>query len=120
MYACAWDFLIMRTRLLIHYANGKTFTGEWDKSYDFSSLRKTAISSLQIQQDNGIYHTLSCNKKKINNFWQKDQREEGKLINRSIFKRLSKKVWLDLTVDCINYKRKITIIREDVEAPYAK
>lgn len=110
----------MRTRLLIHYANGKTFTGEWDKSYDFSTLRKIAISSLQIQQDNSIYHTLSCNKKRLNNFWQKDKVVEGKLINRSILKKLSKNVWLELTINCVDSKRTITIIREDIETKNAK
>ena len=88
----------MRTRILIHYLNGKTFTSKWDEILDFKSLCKIPISSLQIQEEAGKYHTLSLKKKQLKSFWQRDYRVAGKIQNRSILRKLSKNVWLDLNL----------------------
>jgi len=115
MYTCAWDFLIMRTRIIIHYTNGMTYTGEWDESQAFKNLCKDPISSLQIQEENGKLHTLSLKRKQLNAFWQRDHKQGDKLTNRSILRKLSRNVWIDLNLDCITGKRIITIIKENIK-----
>jgi hypothetical protein len=109
-------FLIMRTRIIIHYYNGMTWTGDWDESEDFKSLCKDPISSLQIQEEGGKNHTLSIKRKQVRAFWQRDYRIEGKLQNRSILRKLSKNVWVDLNLDCITGRRTIMIIKENIDA----
>ena len=108
-------FLIMRTRIIIHYYNGMTYTGEWNESQDFKNLCKDPISSLQIQEEDGKIHTLSLKRKKLNAFWQRDYRQQDKLQNRSILRKLSKNVWIDLNLDCITGRRTITIIGENIQ-----
>lgn len=115
MYACAWDFLIMKTRILIHYFNGKTFIGDWDISYNLNDLNMSPISSLQIQEESGKYHTLSLKRKQLNAFWQRDLIKEDKILNRSILRKLAKDVWVDLNLDCISGKRRVTIIKENIK-----
>lgn len=104
----------MKTRLLIHYLDGKTFTGEWNKIYDFRNLNNKPISSLQIQKDIGKTHTLSSKKKQKNIFWQRDKVKTDRIICRSVLKRLTKDVWLDLTVDCETGNSKIVVIKENI------
>ena len=116
MYACAWDFLIMRTRIIIHYTNVMTYTGEWDESDDFKKLCKEPISSLQIQEEYGKLYTLSLKRKKLNAFWQRDYIQNGKISNRSILRKLSKNIWVDLNLDCITGRRTVIIIRENINA----
>lgn len=109
----------MRTRIIIHYYNGMTWTGDWDKSVDFKTLNYNPISSLQIQEENGKYHTLSLKKRKaFNIFWQRDIIKKHKIINRSILRKLSKDIWIDLNLNCITGKRKIIIIKEDIKGRY--
>ena len=110
----------MRTRLIIHYIDGKTFTGDWDVTYCFRNLNERPISSLQIQQSNGVNHTLSSKKKQLNAFWQRDEIIDFKIVTRSIFRRLSNNIWLVLSVQCDSCKRKISIIKEDIGAQNAK
>ena len=105
----------MRTRIIIHYVNGTTYTGEWDESEDFKNVCKDQISSLQIQEENGKLHTLSLKRKQLNAFWQRDHKKEDKLTNRSILRKLSKNIWIDLNLNCITGKRIITIIKENIK-----
>lgn len=105
----------MRTRLLIHYLDGKTFSGDMDCRHDFKELSKKPISSLQIQEEAGKMHTLSSKNKKSNTFWQRDYIKSGNIISRSILKKLKKDIWLDMNIDCNNGKREITVIRETIK-----
>ena len=106
----------MRTRIIIHYINGMTYTGEWDESEDFKNLCKDPISSLQIQEETGKLHTLSLKRKQLNAFWQRDHKQKDKLTNRSILRKLSKNIWVDLNLDCITGRRTVIIIRENINA----
>lgn len=108
-------FLIMRTRIIIHYYNGMTRTGDWNDYEDFKLLCIEPVSSLEIQEENGNKHTLSLKRKHLNAFWQRDKIECDKILTRSILKRLSKDVWIDLTLDCTTGNRTIIIIREDIK-----
>lgn len=105
----------MKTRIIIHYYSGKTWIGDWNNSDDFKKLNNSPISSLQIQEGNGKHHTLSLKRKQINSFWQRDYKKDDKLISRSIFRRLSKDIWLELNLDCDTGKRKVIIIKEDIK-----
>lgn len=106
----------MRTRILIHYFNGNTFTGEWDEILDFKTLCENPISSLQIQEEGGKYHTLSLKRKQLDAFRQRDYIKEEVIQNRSILRKLSKNVWVDLNLDCITGRRTIMIIKENINA----
>ena len=110
-------FLIMRTRILIHYVSGMTWRGEWNETVDFKTINhnNTIISSLEIQEEGGRNHTLSLKRKQLNAFWQRDYRQGDKLQNRSILRKLSKNVWIDLNLDCITGRRTINIIRENIK-----
>ena len=114
MYTCTWDFL-MKTRLLVHYLDGKTFTGRWDYKYDFKKLSNKPISSLQIQRNDLKMYTLSSKRKQSNTFWQRDHIKNKELVARSILKRLNKDIWLDMYINCDTGKRNITIIREEIK-----
>jgi len=105
----------MKTRIIIHYGNGKTHTGKWDESEDFKNLCQGQISSLQIQEEGGKNHTLSLKRKQLNAFWQRDFRKGDKLISRSILRKLSKNIWLDLNLDCVDGIRRVTIIKEEIK-----
>lgn len=107
----------MRTRILIHYASGMTWRGNWDETVDFKTINhnNTIISSLEIQEEGGRSHTLSLKRKQLNAFWQRDSRHRDKLMERTILRRLSKNIWLELNLDCITGGRRITIIREDIK-----
>ena len=105
----------MKTRILIHYTSGKTYTGKWDESQDFKNVCKSQISSLQIQEEGGKNHTLSLKRKQLNAFWQRDTRNKDKLISRSILRKLSKNIWLELQLDCTEGIRTVTIIKEEIK-----
>lgn len=106
----------MRTRIIIHYYNGITWTSHWDESQDFKNLCQDPISSLQIQEEYGKLYTLSLKRKKLNAFWQRDYIQNGKISNRSILRKLSKNIWVDLNLDCITGRRTVIIIRENINA----
>ena len=107
----------MRTRLLIHYLDGSTFKGDWDKDYDFEHLEIKVIRSLQIQEDGGKIHTLSSRYRSKGKFWCISYyNEEDNLRYRSIFRKLEKNIWLQLKLDTNDGKTEIFIIKEDLNA----
>lgn len=105
----------MRTRVIIHYYDGVTWTGDWDELVNFKTMNQNPISSLQIQEEGGKNHTLSLKRKQLNAFWQRDFTRGDKLISRSILRKLSKDIWLDLNLNCDSGKRRVTIIKENIK-----
>lgn len=100
----------MKTRLIIHYTDGKTFIGDWDNIYRFDTLLNSkAISSLQIQTSNEITYTLSAKKKQKAIFWYRDFENEI-----SILKRISKNIWIELKVNKSTEERSINVIDENI------
>jgi len=104
----------MRTRLILHFFNGNTWTGVWDCIYDLKELFKESLSSLQIQEENGKIHTLSSKRKQTSTFWQRDYIKNKKIYSRSILKKIGEITWVDLNLDCLTGKRTINIIREHI------
>ena len=87
----------MRTRLLIHYLDGETFKGKWDRDYDFIELEIKIISSLQIQEEDGNIHTLSSKVKSKGIFWYTSYYDKkDNLKYRSIFRKIDDNIWLQL------------------------
>ena len=114
---CAWDFLFMRTRLLIHYLDGSTFKGTWNKDYDFMELETKVIRSLQLQEEDGKLYTLSSKIKTKGTFWYTSYyNEEDNLRYRSIFRKLKENIWLQLKLDTNTGEKEILIIKENINA----
>ena len=102
-------FFIMDIRLIVHYSDGNTFTGDWNLFYDFIKLNSKKISSLQIQTSNENLYTLSSKKKQNSTYWFRKQND---LI--SILKRLHKNIWIDLSINKNTEEKLINIISEDI------
>lgn len=96
----------MKTRLIIHYADGKTFTGEWNKYHPFKDLNTKPISSLQIQSENNRY-TLSSKRKQSSEFYS---RQGEKKI--SILKSIHRNIWIELNIDKATEERSINVIKD--------
>ena len=107
MRICAWDFF-MKLRLIIHYTDGKTFTGKWNTYHPFKDLNTKQISSLQIQSLNSKY-TLSSKRKQRSEFYS---RQGDNSI--SILKELHRNIWIDLSIDKVTEKRSIRVIKERI------
>ena len=97
----------MKTRLIIHYTDGKTFTGEWNKYHPFKDLNTKRISSLQIQTEN--MYTLASKKKQKSEFYSR----QGK-NHISILKRISRNTWIELKIDKNTEERTVNIIKENI------
>jgi hypothetical protein len=104
---CAWDFF-MNTRLLIHYKDGNTFTGEWDTYHPFKDLNTKPISSLQIQSSDNLY-TLSANKKN-SEFYSRSYKDKI-----SILRHVCDNIWIELSINKITEEKNINIIKEYIE-----
>lgn len=98
----------MKTRLIIHYLDGRTYTGDWNTHYLFRDLNTKPISSLQIQSFNKLY-TLSS-KKKDSQFFSRGSKD-----HLSILRYLDKYLWIELRVDKNTGESKINIIEEYIE-----
>jgi hypothetical protein len=97
----------MRTRYLIHYLDGKTYKEKWDKYLDPDALNVKAISSLQLQEEEGVIYTLSSKSKTIGNFKCKESDQF-----RSILRRIDNDIWLELRLYPNEGKTEIEIIEE--------
>lgn len=94
-------------RLIIHYADGNTFTGDWGKYSPFKDLNTKQISSLQIQSNKDTYYTLSSKKKQNSEFYSRQGKKEI-----SILKQIHKNIWIELSINKVTEKRNINIINE--------
>lgn len=108
MCTCTWDFL-MKTRLLVHYLDGETFTGIWDKYHPFKDLNTKSISSLQIQSSNDNFYTLSSKKNKKSEFYSRQSTAEI-----SILKMIHRNIWIELSINKVTGKRIINIMKERI------
>lgn len=98
----------MDIRLIIHYSDGHTFTGEWNIYHPFKDLNTELISSLQIQTDNNLY-TLSSKKKQKCNFYSRQAEDYI-----SILKEIYRDVWIELTIDKNTEEKVINVIKENI------
>lgn len=83
----------MKTRLIVHYRDGKTYTGNWNSKYNFDNLNYKDISSLQIQDEYKNKYTLSSKRGTKNKYWS----ESNKVI--SIFRNICDNFWIELTLN---------------------
>ena len=105
MYTCAWEFFIMKTRLIIHYSDGETFTGEWNKYHPFKDLNTKNISSLQIQSSSDKLYTLSSKKKQCSEFYSRQSKD---II--AILKRIHRNIWIELEINKFTEDRTVNVI----------
>lgn len=104
----------METRIIIHYRDGETFTGEWESILLPETMNHKTMSSIQLQTKDGTLYTLSSRPKQNIKFWQRDTYEAKDIIARSILKELAKDTWLELSLCLKTGQPEINVIKEEV------
>jgi hypothetical protein len=114
----------MGIRWIMHKADGKTITSNWDSNdVSFRKNWSDDITSLQLQMTykNKLY-TLSARKNSKTVFWQTDDflfdpnNSCATMVARKIFKKLSKDIWLELSLkEEGNLKPVINIIKKEIK-----